>query len=214
MEGISDCMRICHKSNVSFGKISGMSQCPQWTAIAGNNHRFPVKNPFQNLPVAVISMQAYRRFRSIISMTGTNNRNRKTGCPVCCHQHFFGCDLMPWILPVRIHQRSAFCNTVISQRLLIGGCTTDKNILLRLIPEQTNVTFYIFCRISNELGNHIITFICDSLRYGFLIMNVGNDTTHAFGQFPWTSVEQCNLPPSLLCQLYYIGTDGTGPSNE
>ena len=56
-----------------------MCQCPQGTSVTGDNNRFPVKDTFKYLPVPLISMQAYRRFRSIIRMAGTDNRNRETG---------------------------------------------------------------------------------------------------------------------------------------
>ena len=75
-------MWIRHQSDIAFGKIFGVSQCPQRGAIAGNNDRFAVKNPFENLPVSLISMYGYGRFGSVIGMAGTNDGHRKATCPV------------------------------------------------------------------------------------------------------------------------------------
>ena len=80
--------------------------------------------------------------------------------------------------------------------------------------KQTDISFYIFRRITYKLGNDIIAFVCYSFRHRLFVMDVRHDATHTFRQFFRTSIEQRNLPPSLLCQCYDIGTDRTCSANK
>ena len=44
---------------------------------------------------------------------------------------------------------------------LIGRGTADKDVLPRFILKQADITLYVFCRITDELRNHIVMFKCD-----------------------------------------------------
>ena len=124
-------------------------------------------------------MYRYGRFCSVVGMAGTDDCNRETVCAIGCHQHFFRFYLVTGILPIGIDQWGAFGYAVIGQWLLVGRGTADKDILPRFILEQADITLHVFCRIANELCNHIVMFGHDGFCHSFFIINIRNDTVNS-----------------------------------
>ena len=108
----------------------------------------------------------------IIGMGRPYDRDRKSLPAVFVHQKLFTCQLVLGIGGIRIGKPHPFRNPVIGRRPLINGCGTGKEILIRMISEQTVIPLHVLRFISDPFAYTVKILTVYGFAHGILIIDI------------------------------------------
>ena len=94
MIGLPDRVNIAAETRVGLCEIAVVRDRPERGAVAVNDDRLARHDPPDDLPAAVLSVNAERHRALVIGMARPDDRDRKTAFAVLLHEEFLTGDLV------------------------------------------------------------------------------------------------------------------------
>ena len=194
-----------------------MGQRPLGSPVSVDDDGLAVQHPAQDLPGALVTVDADRDGTVAIGVARPDDGHRETLLPVFIHQEILTGDLVAGILPERIGQRRSFIDERTHHRLLVSRSGADIDVLRRLSAEKPPVAFHLAGNEADEIGHAVPGLAFQQGCDRCFIADVCVDDADAGGNglVAVPPVQQGKLPFSFRRQGSRDGrTDGSCPADE